>query len=273
VVLAFDIFMKQLGRTRPAFSTFFTNHVASSMHRYWAAAFPGDYDEFHVTDEWVRTYRNEIDFTMCAFDRFLGRLVRFVERNRDYRLMIASSMGQAATVARHFETQLYITDLPKFMAALGVGQSNWSRRPAMAPDTCVVVAEDHAAAFQAALDDLRIDAKGVHYMPHEHGFFHIRLGQADAAARIRDVVLHGKHRPISDLGLAHVRIDDRAGCTAYHVPHGTLLVYDPRTASEAPLRQSPPRVRLSTLDVAPLILGHFDVRRPEYMVRSAARAA
>lgn len=41
-VLAFDIFMKQLESTRPGFATFFTNHVASSMHRYWAAAFPGD---------------------------------------------------------------------------------------------------------------------------------------------------------------------------------------------------------------------------------------
>src|SRR5438876_3741022 len=112
VVLAFDVFMKQLRRTRPAFATFFTNHVASSMHRYWAATFPGDYDEFHITDDWVRTYRNEIDFTMCCFDRFLGRLVRFVERNPEYRLLVASSMGQAATVARHFETQLYITELP-----------------------------------------------------------------------------------------------------------------------------------------------------------------
>ncbi len=273
VVLAFDIFMKQLQRTRPAFATFFTNHVASSMHRYWAAAFPGDYDEFHVTDEWVRTYRNEIDFTMCAFDRFLGRLMRFTQRHRDYRLIIASSMGQAATVARHFETQLYITELPKFMAALGVIQSDWSQRPAMAPDTSVVVAEHQAAAFQAALDGLCIDGKGVHYLPHEHGFFHIRLGQADAAERVRDVLLRGERRPIADLGLAHVKIDDRAGCTAYHVPQGTLLVYDPRTAKEAPLHRMPPRVRISTLDVAPFILRHFNVPRPDYMARPALRAA
>ncbi len=273
VVLAFDIFMKQLRRARPAFATFFTNHVASSMHRYWAAAFPGDYDEFHVTDEWVRTYRNEIDFTMCAFDRFLGRLVRFVERDRDYRLLVASSMGQAATVARHFETQLYITDLSKFMTALGVGQGDWSRRPAMAPDTSAVVSADRTAAFQAALDGLRIDGKSVYYVPHEGGFFHIRLGHADAAERIREVMLDGQRRPIADLGLAHVKIDDRAGCTAYHVPQGTLLIYDPRTAKEASPHQTPPRVRISTLDVAPLILSYFDVRRPEYMSRPTLRAA
>jgi hypothetical protein len=37
-VLEFDIFMHQLEATRPDFSTFFTNHVASSMHRYWCAS-------------------------------------------------------------------------------------------------------------------------------------------------------------------------------------------------------------------------------------------
>ena len=42
-VLAFDVFMTQLKRTTPDFSTFFTNHVASAMHRYWAAAYPADY--------------------------------------------------------------------------------------------------------------------------------------------------------------------------------------------------------------------------------------
>ena len=36
--LAFDIFINFLQSTKPAFATFFTNHVASSMHRFWAAA-------------------------------------------------------------------------------------------------------------------------------------------------------------------------------------------------------------------------------------------
>src|SRR5262249_41330694 len=43
VQLAFDLFLKQLREKTPAFATFFTNHVASSMHRYWPATFPEDY--------------------------------------------------------------------------------------------------------------------------------------------------------------------------------------------------------------------------------------
>ncbi|RMD97884.1 MAG: hypothetical protein D6812_14440, partial [Deltaproteobacteria bacterium] len=85
-VLAFDIFLRHLDRKRPDFATFFTNHVASSMHRYWAAAFPEDYDVFEYDQTWVKRFRNEIDFTMSKFDRFLDRLVHFVDRNRDYAL-------------------------------------------------------------------------------------------------------------------------------------------------------------------------------------------
>ena len=39
-VLLFDIFARQLRRSRPRFSTFFTNHVASAMHRYWRPTAP-----------------------------------------------------------------------------------------------------------------------------------------------------------------------------------------------------------------------------------------
>ena len=43
-VMTADVYVKQLRATTPQFSSFFTNHVASAMHRYWAAAYPGDYD-------------------------------------------------------------------------------------------------------------------------------------------------------------------------------------------------------------------------------------
>src|SRR6266853_981744 len=67
-VLAFDIFMKQLVDTKPMFATFFTNHVASSMHRYWAAVFPQDYATFEYDERWVKTYRHEIEFSMAKCD-------------------------------------------------------------------------------------------------------------------------------------------------------------------------------------------------------------
>ena len=43
VYLNFDVFKRLLYTKKPSFSTFFTNHVASSLHRYWEASYPSDY--------------------------------------------------------------------------------------------------------------------------------------------------------------------------------------------------------------------------------------
>ena len=42
--------MKQLELHKPSFSNCFTNHVASAMHRYWAAIFPEDFDDLQLED-------------------------------------------------------------------------------------------------------------------------------------------------------------------------------------------------------------------------------
>ena len=79
-VISFDVFFQQLSRSKPDFVTFFTNHVASSMHRYWAASFPGDYDNFKFSNDWVDTYEDEVLWTMQKADEMLERLGRFVDQ-------------------------------------------------------------------------------------------------------------------------------------------------------------------------------------------------
>ena len=55
VQLAFDFFFKELKSTNPDISFFFTNHVASSLHRYWPSIFPNDYEELKF-DMMLETY-------------------------------------------------------------------------------------------------------------------------------------------------------------------------------------------------------------------------
>ncbi len=259
-VLAFDVFMKQLETTTPSFSTFFTNHVASSMHRFWAAAFPQDYSEFGYDRRWVDTYRNEIDFTMSKFDEFFARLVAFVDRNPGYVLWVATSMGQAATQALPLETQLYVTDLARFTQAVGLGPDDWSRLPAMLPQVNLRVREQKVAEFRATIDTLEIAGNRLSYRETEKGFFSLDFGHpnlpADAPVSLRGIgVSCGK------LGMANVEITDKSGTTAYHIPTGTLVVYDPADRSPKALG----RPQISTLELAPTLLRNFGVPVPPYM--------
>jgi len=259
-VLAFDIFMKHLEDSRPGFATFFTNHVASSMHRYWAAVFPGDYEQFEYTEDWVQTFQNEIDFTMGKFDQSFGRLAAFVEQNPEYQLWIATSMGQAATRAKPCDSQLYITDPKRFMSALGVKPAEWSKRPAMLPQMNVVVTEGKVAAFREGLKALFVDGVPIHFREAENGFFSIDLGQEGFLTKPQIAQFAGRDVPFAELGIKPVEIDDKTHSSAYHIPNGTLLIYDP--ADRSP---KPGYTQISTVEIAPTILQNYSIQVPSYM--------
>ena len=44
-LLSFDLYYKHLSYFRPQFSTYFTNHLAGMMHRYWIHVFPDDFPD------------------------------------------------------------------------------------------------------------------------------------------------------------------------------------------------------------------------------------
>lgn len=266
VVLAFDIFMKQLQATRPAFATFFSNHVASSMHRYWAAAFPEDYDSFGYGQDWVSTYRDEIDFTVGKFEAFFARLVRLVDADPEYTLWVTTSIGQAATSAQPTETQLCVADLERFMAAFGVGKGEWSRRPAMEPDYSVFVAPSRAETFRQGMKKLVIDGRPVVCEEHDKGFFAFALIFFNLHYHPY-ALLDGKEIPFEQLGLANMQIEDMTNTNAYHIPTGSLLIYDPLHRSP-----KPGRPQISTREIAPAVLRNFSIRVPGYMAAGPALA-
>ena len=260
-VLAFDVFMKQLMSGKPEFATFYTNHVASSMHRYWAACFPEDYDHSEFSEHWMKTYSGEIDFAMSCFDRMLRVLVEFVEHNPEYVLWMTSSMGQEATIAKPLRTQLYVKELGKFMACLGLGDTEWEKRPSMLPDYNFVVHEEKAREFRDNLKLFSINGTGVHWVNRGNNFFRINLGHSDLDKKSTTIRLGDRYVSLESMGLDVTRIEDESGTTAYHVPNGILLIHDPKTA--VPWDKGRPSV--STLEIAPAILDNYAIQRPPYM--------
>ncbi|MFN9296424.1 MAG: hypothetical protein ACK6DZ_01780 [Acidobacteriota bacterium] len=267
-VLAFDVFMKQLEQRRPDFTTFFTNHVASTMHRYWAAVFPGDYPDFACGPEWVATYRNEIDFTMGKFSQFLARLVRFVDRNPEYQIWVATSMGQAATQAKPCEYQIYLMQLERFMAAMGLEKEHWEERPAMRPQTNIRVNGEQVSQFRGKLESLRIEGNRIRYRESGGGFFSIDIGNPWRKDEPLVGELAGRAIELSELGIELVEIDDKANTSAYHIPQGTLLIYDPLEKSK-----KPGYTQINSKELAPTILRNYGVLAPGYMMPAAPLAA
>ncbi|ESA35171.1 hypothetical protein N836_13310 [Leptolyngbya sp. Heron Island J] len=266
-VLHFDLFFKQLKEIRPDFATCFTNHVASAMHRYWAAAFPEDYQNFGFSSAWVARYRDEIDFALGQFSRFLGRLIHFVQQNPSYMLWITSSMGQSATTANPILRQLYLTQPAKLMGTLGVPDHAWKPQKAMLPITSIWVNTPWRESVRKALNSLTIKGVRVTVDEKADGFFSVHLDNKNlVTSKTTQAVIQGQAYGLLDLGLENVTIEDQSGASAYHIPEGLLLIYDPLTQAVNHRRSC-----VSVLEIAPTLLELFNISVPDYMLPPSER--
>lgn len=252
-VLAFDLFERQLRRTAPDAAAFFTNHVASAMHRYWAATFPADYppESFGFDEAWVSTWSGELEVAMAHADRMIGRLHRYCERTGTM-LVVASSMGQQAAQGTPVSRQLYLRDVDAFVRDAGVDPATVERRPAMDPDVSITVSPVDAERLRDRLRSLRIGGQEVRW-DEADGFFALAFGQADDA--IGDITVDGTVREPASLGFEIVEIEDAAVSTGYHVAEGIVLVHDP--SGRRPVDAS--RATMETTEIAPLVLDALDV--------------
>jgi hypothetical protein len=262
IQLAFDLFMKQLHQQKPELSTFFTNHVASSMHRYWPAKYPQDFQDLELTPEWYRTYREEIDFTMGEADRQLSKILSFVKNNKDYTLIIASSMGQAAVDhAAAVRTQLLINDLGRFMESIGVSQSQWQPRRAMVPMYMVQIDEDSVDLARQNLSKLCINNIPVDFSDLGNNIFQIFFQVENPDENQLIITLDGQTKSLTEMGLAITVIEDESGSYAYHIPEGIFLVFDPNQP------KAEDRGIIPTTAIAPAMLANFNIKPPAYMVK------
>lgn len=257
-VLSFDVFYKLLVTEKPDFTTFFTNHVASSQHRYWAAVFPTEYKDLKYDKEWIETYENEIIFTMSKTDDMLRRLAYFVDKNPSYKLMITSSMGQEAVESEPIETQLYIEGHEAFFANFGISKDDFAFLPSMLPQFNYFVKD--ADSFAAQIETLRVNDKKVHFRNLGEKRFSIDLGQQNLKST--EVMLNGEVLAFDKSGLKNVVIEDKSSATAYHIPEGHCFIYHPSFQKSAINSH-----QVSTQEIMPTILQNFAVDIPAYAAR------
>lgn len=257
--LSFDVFYKLLKKDKPDFVTFFTNHVASSMHRYWAATFPNEYENLLFDDEWLKTYTNEIIYTMNVADKMLEKIANFVNSNPEYKLLIASSMGQEAVECEPLETQLSLQDSSKFFKNLGIDSlEDVKELPAMIPQYNFSISEGKRKILSENLKKVKINGKPISFKELDNGYFSITLGQANL--KEINIELDEKSYELNEFGFINAEIEDKSGATAYHIPNGHLFVYHPKNKKSVGIE-----TQIATCDIAPIILNNFGVKRPDYM--------
>jgi hypothetical protein len=141
-------------------------------------------------------------------------------------------MGQAAVEGSSIvRSQLHLEDPDKFMHRLGLAPVDWTRRRAMVPRYVFAIAEWAVGRFREALAHLTVNGQSVRFEEHERRVFMVFLGLKNLDDDTVEIRLHGEAVRLDELGLFNQCIQDEAGSNAYHVPRGSLIVFDPRDPS------------------------------------------
>lgn len=255
--ISFDIFYKNLLTFKPTYSTFFTNHVASAQHRYWLAKYPNDYKNILYDDSWIEKYNHEIDYAMQTADKFLKKIISFINNNNDYQLLLLSSMGQEATDNTNpVRSQLYIDDFDRFMSFLNFQSNDYSKKRSMLPQINFTL-NKNIDELCAKLNKFRINGELIQYDINEN-FCSISVGHENL--KINEIHISYDNEVINHefVGFKNILVQDEANTTAYHMPMGILFSY-PNYNNEEPISQ------ISTTEIAPSILNNFNVQRLDYM--------
>lgn len=90
------------------------------------------------------------------------------------------------------------------------------------------------------------------------GFYSLDIGIPNLEEKNIRIELMGEKIPLDQSGMENVKIQDRCGATAYHIPQGSLIIYNPE-------KKSASIQTISTTEIAPSLLKNFNVKVPEYM--------
>lgn len=260
--LSFDVFHHALLQTRPDFCTYFTNHVAGIMHRYWKYAFPEDFDYtpagasdiFHAESLLVA-----LDYA----DEQIAALRAYADRHGGY-LYIASSMGQEAIHWGPEQDELRVEHLERFVRAIGF-EASFEPVMAMHPNFTVRLNSASDARELAERIKTLLGPRGnpaFYDFDFEGSTVSFSIGcDLDLVKAEALTTAAGKRYSLDELGIERMRRDVGTG---YHQPRGIVLRYGPDVEPRDDRRD------IESIHVAPLI--YADLRLPELAIHHPPRA-
>ncbi len=219
-MLSFYIFNKLLNKTKPDFCTFFTNHLAGMMHRYWLDVFPKDFkNPYRESNQYNK---NSVILALDIADKQIGKLIKFAESN-SYELWIASSMGQEA-IEREKKEKLFINDHQLFIKKIGLDPKKYLKLPSMYPDLNIKCNSlNDVNILTKKLKKIKtLDGKevlSVRYSPNKET---INLLINAHKAKVNLIKIDNKEFKINEVGLSI--LPEMVG-TGYHIPNGILMAY------------------------------------------------
>ena len=257
-LLGFGLYFKLIKRYKPSFTTFFTNHVASTMHRYWKDTYPNDYTKQKNINE----FNSKLIFnSMELVDSQLKKLKRYCEKNNSD-LWVISSMGQKAIERGKYIPETTLTNFENLIKAINLPLENYKLLPAMQPDICIKCKDNSSRNLLKSsiknINDLNNQEVLIERYSQKSLYVNYSISTSINLSMSKKVVFKNKIYDIKEFGL---KIITRDQGTAYHSRDGIFI-------SNKNLNQIfnlDNNDSIDTRTISQMILSFFKIPIPLYM--------
>jgi len=216
--LIFDLYVSLLEKYNPDLSAFFTNHVASSMHRFWEATFPFDYEKQIASSNWISLYKNEIPLAMKTAKEYIKVLKKYIDKKNDTQLWIMSSMGQERVEGYKPQTFFWdIIEMKKYVSSCLKRKVDLEVLPQMIPIYSFSSDKDTVDDFEIFLKK----TKNLKLRGKTEQSISFSINNQEQA------IIFNDNRVFIPEGIIKKKIDEQTSSSAYHIPEGFLLRYGP----------------------------------------------
>ncbi len=225
-ILGFDVFWKHFLKYQPKLTTFFTNHVAGMMHRYWKDTFPEDFG-LELKD--INKFNSKSIYkAMDIADEQVGKLIKYCDKNSST-LLIMSSMGQESIEWGEYLSEIIISDEKKLLKSLKLSTSKYSLFPAMHPDVVFdCYSKKDLDSLIKLFTGLR-DIEGNTLIKLKYQPIGLRvnfsLGRETKALKKNKRIYNIDNGTKESIDFYGLKIIKRDKGSAYHCPKGILISY------------------------------------------------
>ena len=229
-IILWDVFKSLYDiKSPPAISTFFTNHVASIMHRYWHDVFPEDFNNLYKDKKRIH-YRTML-FALKIIDDIIRDAMDFCKSNPDIAVVFATGMGQDAIQYTEYEGySAEIEEVDKLFNVIEINKNEYKMLIAMVPQVALEVpSETVRDKIKKSLSNcITVNLKPLFSVDEMGNTLSITIHNPTAADADAGVFLFTKsEKEKIDIkwDFAGIKIHKLEPTTGYHIPEGILAIY------------------------------------------------
>ena len=222
-ILGFDIYINLLKRHKPQFSTFFSNHVAGVMHRYWKDSFPEDFNDYKEKNVRDSFNQSSLELALQIADAQIGILLDF-QNKRGGKFWVVSALGQEAIDWGEYVPEITIESEYHLLDMIGLEKSFYKFVPSMHPDINIECKDEeslknlrHCFSYLTDIENSKLFIERYEPVKNTINF---TLNSSKILNKTKKIKYFDNSFDISSFGLDFVNRDVGTG---YHCPNGIFI--------------------------------------------------